>query len=518
MGAKCRASATKGTCVPKAPPNVSSPLPNTVPMIKRLALLGLLLASSCQTPVAQASVERRPNIVLIVADDLGYGDLGSYGQKLIQTPHLDRMAAEGLRFTDFYAGSPVCAPSRCTLMTGKHPGHAYVRDNWEAGGWNEGDAEGQQPLLPGTQTLGRVLQDAGYATACIGKWGLGGPGSTGAPLNQGFDHFYGYLCQRQAHNFYPTHLWNDNEMEKLDGNVWKNLTGPHYAHDLMTEDALSWTAERGDDPFFLLLTYTIPHLALQVPDDSMAPYIGEWEDPPYEGGKGYLPHATPRAAYAGMVSRMDRDVGRLLAQLKDMGVDEDTLVMFTSDNGATYDIGGAHSEFFESNGVLRGAKGSVYEGGLRVPLIARWPGHTEAGTTTDAVGAFWDFMPTLLDAAGVSAGPTLGSEDALALDGTSLLPVLTGSTPLEERSLYWEFPGYGNQQALREGDWMLIRRFLGTKAKTTTELFNLATDLSQKDNVAAEHPERVQRMLDRMEEEHVASPDFPLKGIDTPAK
>ncbi|MFT6042363.1 MAG: arylsulfatase A, partial [Gammaproteobacteria bacterium] len=249
-----------------------------------LVLLPLVLVAlqGCSGPPSQAAdlddsaPPRKPNIVLIVADDLGYGDLGSYGQQLIQTPHLDRLAAEGMRFTDFYAGAPVCAPSRCTLMTGKHPGHALVRDNWEAGGWGEFDAEGQLPLTEGTLTLGSALQEAGYATACVGKWGLGGPDSTGAPNRQGFDHFYGYLCQRQAHNFYPTHLWDDDQRIELEGNVWKNLTGPHYAHDLMTDDALEWTAEQGDDPFFLLLTYTIPHLALQVPADSMEPYIGEW--------------------------------------------------------------------------------------------------------------------------------------------------------------------------------------------------------------------------------------------------
>ncbi len=475
-----------------------------------LAPLCLVFLSSCLSSSVADEPARKPNIVLIVADDLGYGDLGSYGQKLIQTPHLDRLAAEGLRFTDFYAGSPVCAPSRCTLMTGKHPGHAYVRDNWEAGGWKEHDAEGQLPLLPGTETLGRILQDAGYKTACIGKWGLGGPDSTGAPNKQGFDHFYGYLCQRQAHNFYPTHLWDDDQRVELEGNVWKNLTGPHYAHDLMTEDALQWTKSQGEDPFFLLLTYTVPHLALQVPEDSMEPYIGEWDDPPYDGKRGYLPHPTPRAAYAGMISRMDRDVGRLMAQLEEMGVGEDTLVMFTSDNGATYDIGGAHSEFFESNGELRGAKGSVYEGGMRVPLIARWPGKVPAGEVTTAMGAFWDFMPTLAEVS--------GAETTEESDGMSLMPVLQGEVAPKGRTLYWEFPSYGHQQALRQGDWMLVRRFLGNKKKTSTELYNLAEDLSQKNDLAAKHPELVERMLKRMESERVPSTKFPLKGVDVPAK
>ena len=477
-------------------------------------LLCLFLPIGCQVPQADAqdgpggqeeSASRRPNIILIVADDLGYGDLGSYGQEKIQTPHLDRLAAEGVRFTDFYSGSPVCAPSRCILLTGQHAGHAYVRDNWEAGGWKEGDAEGQMPLLPGTPGLGRSLQEAGYATACIGKWGLGGPGSTGAPEHQGFDHFYGYLCQRQAHNFYPTHLWRDGEKEVLEGNRWKNLTGPHYAHDLMSEDALRWVADQDQEPFFLFLTYTIPHLALQVPEEAMDPYR-HWEDPPYDGKKGYLPHPTPRAAYAGMVSRMDQDVGRLMAQLQAQGIDDDTIVLFTSDNGATFDIGGADTPFFRSNGELRGFKGSVYEGGIRVPLIARWPGQIPQGQVSPQVGAFWDLMPTLLDLAQVPLpGP---------VDGISLGPALRDpGEPVEGRSLYWEFPGYGSQQALREGPWMLLRRGM-KKGEPSVELYHLEQDPSQEQDLAQEQPERVARMLARMAMEHEPSAEFPLPGVD----
>ncbi|MDA0668170.1 MAG: arylsulfatase [Planctomycetota bacterium] len=473
--------------------------------------LVLLLAFTVGCQALEESEPSSPNIILIVADDLGYGDLGSYGQRLIQTPHLDRMAAEGMRFTDFYAGSPVCAPSRCTLMTGLHPGHAYVRDNWEAGGWGEFDAEGQLPLKTGTETLSLRLQQAGYATACIGKWGLGGPESVGSPNQQGFDHFYGYLCQRQAHNYYPTHLWRNGEREELEGNVWKNLTGKHYAHDLMTDDALAWVEtqnENTEKPFFLLLTYTVPHLALQVPEDSMEPYLGTWEDPPYDGKKGYLPHEHPRAAYAGMVSRMDRDIGRLLDLLESLGADENTLVVFTSDNGATYDIGGAHSEFFESNGVLRGAKGSVYEGGIRVPMVARWPQQIPAGEVSETVGAFWDFLPTLLDVA--NAPPPLRT------DGVSLLPALKGEAAADgesERVLYWEFPAYGSQQALRQGDWILLRRGL-KKGDLEPELYNLREDLSQTLNRAAEMPERVAAMMALMAEQHEPSAEFPLPGVD----
>lgn len=482
-----------------------------------LGLFLLLLASCQQTPAANKSGDApavaqkaRPNIVLIVADDLGYGDLGSYGQQKIETPFLDQMAAEGMRFTDFYAGSPVCAPSRATLLTGLHQGHAYVRDNWEAGGWEEQDPEGQLPLPLGTDTLSAALQQAGYATACIGKWGLGGPGSSGAPQQQGFDHFFGYLCQRQAHNFYPTHLWRNDQKVMLPGNTWKNLTGEHYSHDLVTTEALTWVQEQGDredEPFFLLLTYTVPHLALQVPEDSLAPYLGRWEDPAYDGKKGYLPHAHPRAAYAGMVSRMDRDVGRLLAQLKAQGIDENTLVMFTSDNGATFDIGGADTPFFQSNGVLRGNKGSVFEGGIRVPMIARWPGQIPAGQVTEAISAFWDLMPTILDVAAVPA--------AVPVDGKSLLAVLQGTWSGDPaRMLYWEFPGYGSQQALRQGDWMLLRRGL-KKGETAPQLFHLREDLRQENDVAADFPERVAAMLALMQQEHKPSERFPLPGVDS---
>jgi len=486
----------------------------------RLLILGLFFSVvvSCQqvetshhalSKPTQATAPR-PNIVLIVADDLGYGDLGSFGQQKIETPFLDQMAREGMRFTDFYAGSPVCAPSRATLLTGLHQGHAYVRDNWEAGGWEENDPEGQLPLPMGTKTLSSALQKAGYATACIGKWGLGGPGSEGAPHHHGFDLFYGYLCQRQAHNFYPTHLWRNEEKVVLEGNTWKNLTGKHYSHDLMTEEALSWVetqTERGDQPFFLLLTYTVPHLALQVPEDSLAPYLGRWEDPAYDGKKGYLPHEHPRAAYAGMVSRMDRDIGRLLALLKQQGADENTLVLFTSDNGATFDIGGADTPFFQGNGVLRGNKGSVYEGGIRVPMLARWPKQIPAGQVTEAISAFWDLMPTILEVAGVeSPAPT---------DGQSLLPVLQGSWSGDpDRLLYWEFPGYGSQQALRQGDWMLLRRGL-KKGEAKPELYNLREDISQKTDLAEAHPERVAQMLELMQEEHTPSERFPLPGVDS---
>jgi arylsulfatase len=456
----------------------------------------------------EAAEAKQPNVILIVADDLGWAELGCYGQQKIKTPSMDRMAQEGKRFTDFYAGAPVCAPSRSVLLTGQHTGHTYVRDNHEIGGWGDDDGEGQLPLPAGTETLGSLMQKAGYETACVGKWGLGGPDTVGEPNKQGFDHYFGYLCQRQAHNYYPTHMWEDGARVDYEGNVFKNVTGQHYSHDLMTENALGWVGERTEKPFFLLLTYAIPHLALQVPEDSMEPYYGLWDDPPYDGKKGYLPHPTPRAAYAGMVSRMDRDVGRLMDLLVAMDIDDNTIIMFTSDNGATYDIGGAHSEFFNSSGGLRGAKGSVFEGGLRVPLVVRWPGKIEAGSVSHMPAAFWDFMPTILDAAHAPA--------ATATDGVSLMPELLGKSHQQVREyLYWEFPAYGSQQAIRMGEWKAVRRDLKKNADSPIQLFNLRNDIAESKDVAAEHPEIVAQAAKFMAEAHTPSAMFPLPGVDT---
>ncbi len=272
--------------------------------------------------------ERRPNIIFIMADDLGWAELGCYGQKKIRTPCLDKMASEGIRFTQHYAGSAVCAPSRCVLMTGMHGGHAFIRSNREV------RPEGQLPIPDNLVTIAELLKGVGYATGCVGKWGLGPMGSSGGPLNQGFDHFFGYNCQRHAHNFYPRYLWNDNKKVNLEGND-RGRTGKQYSHDLLEKDALKFIRQNKGQPFFLYVPFTIPHLALQVPEDSLAEYKGKWEDPPYKGGKGYLPHPHPRAAYAAMVTRMDRSVGRILDLLDQLELDENTIIFFTSDIGAS---------------------------------------------------------------------------------------------------------------------------------------------------------------------------------------
>jgi arylsulfatase A len=475
------------------------------PVIHAVVLAGLV-AVARGAGAAPAPADRPPNVIFILADDLGWAELGCYGQTKIRTPHIDRIAAEGIRFTQHYAGSPVCAPSRCVLLTGLHTGHAFIRDNRENGGWGPDQPEGQLELPPGTVTLPRVLQQAGYRTAAIGKWGLGGPGSSGAPNRQGFDFWYGYLCQRVAHNHYPTHLWRNGEREDLPGNTWGNLTGATYAPDRMAEEALRFIERNQNRLFFLYLPFTIPHLAIQVPDDALAEYRGRWPDPPYDGTKGYLAHPAPRAGYAAMVTRMDGHVGRILDRLQALGLDRSTIVMFASDNGATFDIGGADSPFFESAGPLRGRKGSVWEGGIRVPLVVRWPGRIEPGRVTDHVSAFWDLLPTLTDLAGLDA--------PVGLDGISFAPTLRGQGRQRTHPyLYWEFPGDSGQQAVRLGDWKGVRRRMRER-NTTIALYDLATDVGEQHDVAAEHPEIVQRIERIMREAHTPSNEFPLPVLD----
>ncbi|MEI6245107.1 MAG: arylsulfatase [Acidobacteriota bacterium] len=477
-------------------------------------------AAALALPIGEQSTpSRKPNIIYILADDLGMGEVGCYGQKKIRTPNIDRIAAEGMKFTAHYSGSPVCAPSRCTLLTGLHTGHAYIRDNDEMGSrgdvWHDLSLEGQRPLEAGTVTIGTMLQGAGYKTAAIGKWGLGGPGSTGEPNRMGFDHFYGYLCQRVAHNHYPSYLWRNREKvglnneyvyphEKLpagadpnDVKSYAKYIGKDYAADKMADEALGFIRDNQARPFFLYLAFTIPHAALQVPEDSLAEYLGQFPETPYTGAKDYLPHRAPRAAYAAMVTRMDKHIGRVMALVKELKLDDNTIVMFTSDNGPTFN-GGTDSAFFESAAGLRGLKQDVYEGGIRVPLVARWPGHIPKGQTSAHPSAFWDMMPTFADLAGVKA--------SVATDGVSLVPSLMGQ-PAQQKSreyLYWEFEG---RQAVRMQQWKAVR----LKTAAATELFDLSTDPSEKVNVAAAHPEIAKRAEDIFLNGRTESALFPLK-------
>ncbi|MCX6281960.1 MAG: arylsulfatase [Bacteroidetes bacterium] len=444
---------------------------------------------------------KHPNFIIILADDLGYGDMGCYGQKIIRTPHLDKLASEGMRFTDFYAGSTVCAPSRCCFMTGRNTGHCQVRDNFEIGEWN--DYSGQQPLEPNTFTIARMLKQAGYSTACIGKWGLGGPGSTGIPENQGFDLFFGYLCQRHAHNHYPSYLWYNNEkfltgnpdfspQQKLSGDPknqanYNKYQGTAYAEDLFTEEALHFIKSHKDSAFFLLMTYTLPHLALQVPDNYLKEYTEIMDDPPYQGQMGYLPVFHPHATYAAMVSALDEATGKIMQALTENHLDSNTCVIFTSDNGATFSLGGADPAFFNSNGNLRGGKGSLYEGGIRVPCIARWPGMIKAGEVCSIPYAAWDFMPTLAQLAKL--------ETPKNIDGISFAAALSGAkNPAEHEFLYWEYTSTGGTQAIRAGKWKALRKDLIKEPMRMFELYDLSADPDEKFNVATQHPEIIQKM------------------------
>jgi len=450
----------------------------------------------CSAAPARNRTARKPNIVYILADDLGYAEVGCYGQKKIKTPNIDRLAAQGMKFTQHYSGNPVCAPSRCTLMTGLHTGHSQVRGNKQVGGaegWKLGSTiGGQRPLEKGTVTVAKILQEAGYTTGAFGKWGLGVVDSTGDPQKQGFDHFYGYICQRQAHTYYPNHLWNDGKVEHIP----ENENGDNvYSHDRISEEARKFIRKYKDKPFFCYVPFTIPHVAIQVPEDSLAQYKGKWPDPPYDGSKGYFKHPAPRAGYAAMVTRMDGDVGRIMDLLKELGIEDNTLVIFTSDNGPTFN-GGSDSAFFESAGPLRGLKASVYEGGIRIPYIARWPGKIKAGSTSDHISAFWDFLPTCTD--------LLGLDTPEGIDGISKLPTFLGQPEKQKQHkyLYWELSG---QQAIRMGDWKAIRKRLGK-----IELYNLADDLGEQNDLADKQPDMVARMEKLFETARTPSEQFPL--------
>lgn len=466
-----------------------------------LALAALLAGCSAAPAHEWASPRRAPNIVLVFADDLGYGELGCYGQQKIATPNIDRLAREGARFTQFYSAAPVCAPSRSALLTGQHLGHTPIRDNAEV------QPEGQAPLPASTRTLAHDLKAAGYTTACIGKWGLGFVGSSGDPNAMGFDLFHGYNCQRQAHNYYPTHLWRNAERVVLQGNLPASRAETAYAPDLLLAEAKSFIESNASKPFFLMYASPLPHLALQPTPADLKPYDLKFPETPYVGGKGYLPHPTPRAAYAAMISRLDAEVGAIRAALEKAGVADDTIIIVTSDNGATHDVGGVDTEFFNSTAGLRGRKGSVWEGGIRVPCVVWWPQHIAAGATIDDPAWSVDLRAT---AGSLADAPTPPS------DGRDLTALLLDGDPLPTRALYWPFPGYGGQEAVREGDWKIVRTGLRQRKTATADLegwqlFNLADDPNETTDVAAVHPEIVTRLAGIAKDSYEPSARFPLR-------
>ena len=495
-------------------------------MLSSLRFTILILTALLFQPVHARTAER-PNIVLIMADDLGYSELGSYGQKLIQTPHLDQLARQGMKFTRNYAGNAVCAPSRCVLMTGKHPGHAWVRNNSEV------KPEGQRPIPESEVTIAEILQSAGYVTGAFGKWGLGNPGSVGDPNNQGFDRFFGYNCQRHAHSYYPSYLWSDDKRIELNNNPavpghasladgadpadpasYDIFKGQDYAPDRINEQALSFIRENKERPFFLYYPTVIPHVALHVPDEELGPYLAKkWEDPPFtrSGGYGYTPHFTPRAAYASMITRMDRYVGRILNLLKELELEENTIVVFTSDNGTTHLKQEVDYDFFESVKPLRGLKGSLYEGGIRVPLIVRWPGKVEAGSTNSFMTGLEDWLPTLLAMTG------LEEKTPDDIDGISIAATLSAHRQARRPFLYREFSGYGGQQAVWMGKWKGIRQNMLRKNNADPlkiELYNLQADIGESKDVAAENLQVVARIRTLMNQQHTPSELFPIRPLD----
>lgn len=421
----------------------------------------------------------KPNIIYIMADDLGWAELGSYGQEKIRTPNLDRIAAEGMRFTEHYTSAPVCAPARYSLMTGKHGGHSYVRTNYEIGEWDS--HQGQLPMPKEETTIAELLKSKGYATGAFGKWGIGQPGSEGDPLAQGFDRFYGYNCQRHAHNLFPTYLVDQGERVPLPGNLG-GVYGKTYGPKKIADAVLQFVDDHKDEPFFLYYPTVIPHLALQVPYDELTPYVNLWEETPYVG-RSYQPHPTPRAAYAAMISYMDKQIGRLLDKLDEHGLAENTVIFFTSDNGTTMLKDQVDYEFFESVAHLRGLKGEVYEGGIRVPLLVRWPGKIEAGSVSDHLAAHYDALATIADIAGI--------EVTQEHDGISYLPALLGEDQPKHEYLFWDFAGYGGQVAMRKGPWKAVLKNLLKEPDAKLELYHLEEDPSEANNVASQHPDKV---------------------------
>jgi len=477
----------------------------------RPVALTCLAAGALGVSCAPKEDSKPLNVIYILADDLGYGDLGCYGQTLIRTPNIDRLAAAGVRFTQHYSGCTVSAPSRSSLMTGLHSGHTYIRGNRPAD--KALSDEGQEPLPEGTFTLGRMFQQAGYATGAFGKWGLGYPGSEGDPLAQGFDHFYGYNCQSLAHKYYPDHLWDDSVRVDL-ANTAEVQTD--YAPDLIHARALAFIEENKDRPFFLFMPYVLPHAELLVPDDEiLASYAGKFDEVPYDGGalgdygpgmnwRAYASQEQPYAHFAAMITRFDAYVGEVVDKLAELGLTDNTLVVFTSDNGPHVE-GGANPAYFQSWGPLRGTKRDLYEGGIRVPMIASLPGTIAAGQTSDHPSAFWDVLPTFAE--------LIGAELPEGLDGISFAPTLTGGEQPTHEYLYWEFHERGGMTAVRMGDWKAIRQGVSADPAVPNgaiELYDLRADLHEDHDVAADHPDVVARAEAIMQAAHTPSELFPF--------
>lgn len=452
--------------------------------MKLSSKLPLFLSALASVPALWA--QEKPNIVFFLVDDMGIGDISVYGQRYIRTPNLEELAKEGMTFTQAYAGCTVSAPSRGSLLTGKHTGHSYIRGNKDTP--NPDGHVYDRALKAGEVTLGELMKEAGYATACIGKWGLGGPNTEGAPNVQGFDYFYGYLGQLNAHNHRPPFLHENNTEVKLDGKV--------FAQDLFVEKALKYLDERAEDkkPFFLYFTPALPHADLDIDEDERKAYDGKFLEKPYDGRSGYKPVEKPLSTYAAMVTRIDKDVRRVIDELKKNGQFENTIFIFSSDNG-THIEGGHDPYFFDGNGPYRGTKRDLYEGGIRTPFIVSWPGVIKPGSVSYHIAAFWDIFPTLAELTGQNV-PS-------GIDGISILPTLTGKGEQKQHEyLYWEFEEGGGKQAVRVGDWKLIKLDINNPEKTRYELYNIAADPGELSNVADQYPGLVDRYARYIDSAH----------------
>ena len=510
--------------------------------IKFLILSGTLaVIFSCnenQKEARDLNTTTKPNIIYILADDLGYGELGAYGQKKIETPNIDTLAKSGMLFTQHYSGAPVCAPSRSVLLTGKHTGHTHIRgnDEWRERGkvWDyremakDSVLEGQRPLPSNTVTIAKLLKQAGYTTGMFGKWGLGAPNTASIPTTMGFDYFFGYNCQRQAHTYNPLHLYENEKRYHLVKNdtvapntklgkeedpyqleSYEKYNQPIYAPEISFEKMINFVDNVKEEPFFLYWASPIPHAPLQAPKNWVEYYVKKFGDEePYIGDRSYFPNRYPRATYAAMVSYLDEKVGKLIEHLKAIGKYENTIIIFTSDNGPTYN-GGTDSPWFDSakpfSSVYGRGKGFLYEGGIRVPMIASWPGKIKPGSTTDHISAFWDVLPTLCNIASTKV-----PEDT---DGISFLNILTGHGKQKEHAyLYWEFPEYNGQAAVRMGKWKLIWKAI-KKGNTAIELYNLENDVTETTNVVDKHPEIVNQFFEIIKKEHT-TPEIEKFKID----
>ena len=458
-----------------------------------LSLLIPATVSGFSFTYTQAQDKQSPNVVFILADDMGIGDLGCYGQQKIKTPHIDEMAANGLLFRNHYSGSTVSAPSRCCLMTGKHTGHAYVRGN--KGVRNE---EGFFDLhLPESEvTVAQLFKQKGYATMCVGKWGLGGPRTSGSPVRKGFDYFFGYLSQGAAHRYYPDYLYENEEKVMLDGKT--------YSHFLIMEKGLDFIRKNQDKPFFAYFAITPPHADLDYPDLSAYEDVFEeipFENPNFSKGRGFKPQQKPRAAYAAMVSEVDKNVRQVLALLKEIGQLKNTIVIFASDNGV-HNVGGHDPAYFNSNASLRGIKRDLYEGGIHVPFIVSWPKVIDKPRVTDHISTFWDFMPTICDMLDIPIPQ--GS------DGISYLPVLENREweQVKHDYLYYEFYEQGGKQSIYKNGWKLVRLNINKPAKIVEELYYLPKDKCERKNLLLQYPEKAQELKQLMSEAHTDSDQY----------